>query len=418
MQKTQILILGGAGAMAAYVIHTLLKYQELPIDLILADQDLEKVQQAAQYCNAQAVQLDVSDQSALESALSGVDIVINMVGPYHLHTVNIARTAITQGCHYFDVCDDDRPTLEILALDEMAKEKQVLALIGIGASPGLTNLFAQIAVSKLDTVNTLFAGWGDHPLADAKYTYVPDSDSIPLQHNEGIGTYRHLFQLASERTHIVEKGEMVEVEPFTRKTFYIPGAGKAPLILVAHPEAVGLAKQYQGKIPNIYTIGLLYPSDYGFLKWVHKASDVDGKIAGKDAAELFRHGSESEQGKALPLKLIITSGFNELLETFMYPAKKKIPLLFAVAHGKKDGKEAHVLAGTKPINQMHLTGMCTGAPIAVTVAQFIRGDVQGYGVFTPDALLNSATFLDEMATKVTPSLNKGEDLYEVRIEQG
>lgn len=414
MHRFQVLILGGAGKMAAYVIHTLMKYKNLQIELTLADKNLAKAKQAAKYCDAKVLALDVADQSALDKALSTPDLVINMIGPYHLHTVNIAKTAITMGCHYVDVCDDDRPTWEIFELDELAKKNQTIALIGIGASPGLTNIFARKAVSLLDQVDTLFAGWGDHPLADK--TYVPESTTIPLPFGEGLATYQHLFQLAYEKTHILKQNKLIEVGSFTKQSFYIPGAGKVPTILVAHPEAIGLAKQYQDNIPDIYTVGVLYSSDYGFLKWIYKDS-VDGKIKGKDIAKIFSSGTEKEQEELIPMRQILSLGFKAFTDRLLYPPKKKIPLLFACAYGLKDGKKTRVLVGTKPINQMHLTGICTGAPAAVAVAKLLRDDIKNhYGVYAPNQLFEPDAFLDELAIKVTPPLKKGNDLYQVRIE--
>jgi saccharopine dehydrogenase-like NADP-dependent oxidoreductase len=413
MNNFKVLVLGGAGTMAAYVIHTLMKYTDLHIELILADKKSEKVKQAAKYCNAEALQLDIADQSALNKALSNSDLVINMIGPYHIHTVNIAKTAISMGCHYFDVCDDDRPTWEILKLDKLAKKNKVLVLMGIGASPGLTNIFARKAVSLLDQVDTLFAGWGDHPLANK--TYVPKSETIPLPPGEGLATYQHLFQLAHEKTHVVEQHELVEVSPFTRKLFHIPGAGKVPLTLIAHPEAVGLAKQYKNRVSNIYTVGVLYPSDYEFLKKVYEAS-IGGKVNEKDVAELFKSGTSKEQNKLIPAPQMLSLIFKGLTEIFL-PSKKKIPLLFSGAYGLKDGQKTHVLVGTKPINQMHLTGMCTGAPIAVAVAKLLRNDIKNHhGVYTPDQLFEPDNFLNELAVRITPPLIKGEDLYQVITE--
>ena len=60
-----------------------------------------------------------------------------------------------------DICDDWKPTLDILNdLDEMAKEANITALIGMGSSPGLTNLMAMLASSKLDQIDELITAWG------------------------------------------------------------------------------------------------------------------------------------------------------------------------------------------------------------------------------------------------------------------
>ena len=61
---------------------------------------------------------------------------------------------------YFDICDDWRPTLELLELSDKAKKAGITAIIGIGASPGLTNLMAVLAYNELDEVDEIITGWG------------------------------------------------------------------------------------------------------------------------------------------------------------------------------------------------------------------------------------------------------------------
>ena len=53
--------------------------------------------------------------------------------------------AIEAGAHYLDICDDWEPTLDMLELGERARARGVTAVIGMGASPGLTNLLAMKA---------------------------------------------------------------------------------------------------------------------------------------------------------------------------------------------------------------------------------------------------------------------------------
>ena len=50
--------------------------------------------------------------------------------------------AIASGCHYIDICDDWEPTIEMMGLDQDARLNDVLAIIGMGASPGISNLLA------------------------------------------------------------------------------------------------------------------------------------------------------------------------------------------------------------------------------------------------------------------------------------
>ena len=61
---------------------------------------------------------------------------------------------------YVDICDDWNPTLDLINMNQNAKNAGITAIIGIGASPGITNLMAVIACSMLDEVDDLITAWG------------------------------------------------------------------------------------------------------------------------------------------------------------------------------------------------------------------------------------------------------------------
>ena len=61
----------------------------------------------------------------------------------------------------------------MLKMHERAKEKGITAIIGMGASPGLTNMLARVAMQQLDTVDTVYTGWsleGASPDAESSQT--------------------------------------------------------------------------------------------------------------------------------------------------------------------------------------------------------------------------------------------------------
>jgi saccharopine dehydrogenase-like NADP-dependent oxidoreductase len=60
---------------------------------------------------------------------------------------------------YVDICDDPEPTLAMFELDQRAQEAGVGALIGMGASPGLSNLLAARAARHLDSVTDCYTVW-------------------------------------------------------------------------------------------------------------------------------------------------------------------------------------------------------------------------------------------------------------------
>ena len=100
--------------------------------------------------------VDVTDSHQLHSFLSDVTIVLNTVGPFYKYGVDVLSAAIASGCHYIDICDDWEPTIEMMDLDQDARLNDVLAIIGMGASPGISNLLACLVCEELEPLKTFY----------------------------------------------------------------------------------------------------------------------------------------------------------------------------------------------------------------------------------------------------------------------
>ncbi|MDA9024122.1 saccharopine dehydrogenase NADP-binding domain-containing protein, partial [Gammaproteobacteria bacterium] len=156
----KILAIGGCGSMARYALKAAQNFDAID-EIIIADINEESATSFAATLNnkVSAVRLDVSDNQALKLAMKNINIVVNTCGPFFKFGEPILSAAIDSGCHYLDICDDWEPTLEMMKLDANAKSAGVSATIGLGASPGLTNLMALIAIRELDEVTTVYTGW-------------------------------------------------------------------------------------------------------------------------------------------------------------------------------------------------------------------------------------------------------------------
>ena len=64
-----------------------------------------------------AEKIDVMEKDKLNDLMSKHDVIINTVGPYYKYGKPILETAIEAKKPYFDICDDWRPTLELLELN-------------------------------------------------------------------------------------------------------------------------------------------------------------------------------------------------------------------------------------------------------------------------------------------------------------
>jgi short subunit dehydrogenase-like uncharacterized protein len=96
----------------------------------------------------QAVALD--DQSALNAALAGVDLVLNAAGPF-LHTAApLAKACLSAGVHYLDIGNELQVFAALYDLDHRAQQAGVTIMPGVGFGVVATNTRQQ---------NMPYGGW-------------------------------------------------------------------------------------------------------------------------------------------------------------------------------------------------------------------------------------------------------------------
>jgi saccharopine dehydrogenase-like NADP-dependent oxidoreductase len=368
----KVLILGGGGEMGRVAAREAAVYDFVE-KVTVADVNLDAARAVAATIGgkATAVRCDVSDLVHMSLLLAKHDVVLNTVGPFYRFGVGILNAVIAAGKHYADICDDWEPTLEMLQLDSLAKANGVVAIVGMGASPGLTNLLGLMAGSSLDQVNELLTGWSI--VDDDQST---EASSSVLRLGPSAASVHWLRQLTGTIRQ-QERGELRDVKPLQRRVIAYPGYGSLPVWTVGHPEAVTFPRTFSSLITcaNVMVGG---NNDFDYLK-VLVGLVNSGILSIEEAATLIDRDS-SRAGNASR-----TSG-------------TRPPELFAWARGSLDGKpmiaSAH-LAMPLPGGM----GGATATPLALTLPLFARGFDSRCGVFTPDELLNPKTFIERLAIR-------------------
>ncbi|CAH1793781.1 unnamed protein product, partial [Owenia fusiformis] len=163
-----IVVLGGCGGMARYAVRFFLleKYRPLISKLIIADLNIKGAQEftrSLQDDRVETVRMDVCDNKALVALLETCEIVANFVGPFYKFASLVMSAAIEANCHYLDIMDDTQPTLDTLEFDAKMKAIDKIGIVGIGASPGLTNVLVRHAMNLLDRDSStdVVISWGD-----------------------------------------------------------------------------------------------------------------------------------------------------------------------------------------------------------------------------------------------------------------
>ena len=122
----------------------------------LADFNLKRAQDVAELCNkkygnkADAVRCDVTDFDALVELIKGYDVVINEVNYYY--NCQVMEACLKAHVNYMDIGGLYVETIKQVKYDKQFKDAGLLAIIGIGGTPGVTNVCAAWAAEKLDQV--------------------------------------------------------------------------------------------------------------------------------------------------------------------------------------------------------------------------------------------------------------------------
>ena len=372
----KVLVLG-AGGMGKTAAKTVAGFDEVT-HLVVADRETKSAESCAADCGpkASALTLDVTDAVALKTALSQVDVVLNCVGPFFRFGVPILNAAIESGTDYLDICDDPEPTLEMLDLDATAQANSVLAIIGMGASPGISNLLAATACASLDTIDDLITGWNLDDGADIE-------EETSLQGNEASAAVVHWMEQCSGTVQSWVANELKAVKPLQPLQVDYPGIGKRTLWTVGHPEPVTLPRTF----PNItHTSNAMVLGALDAFALRELAGRIDsGALTVEEAAQEIT-------------KAITTSRHSVFQRALGWVASKfsgpSFPSIFALAKGEKEGRP-HVAAAT--IRAMPTGGMAgaTGIPLAIGLKLLAQGKIKDKGVFAPEAVINPDVFFGE-----------------------
>jgi len=419
--KIKVVALGGCGGMGQFAVKTALQFENIET-ICIADKNIERARDFSIKCGykTKAYMIDITDKDSLIKLLSTSDIVMNTTGPYYRYGVPILEAAINSKCNYIDLNDDWEPSLEMLSKSEEAKHAGITAIIGMGASPGITNMLAAKAVEQIEIVDDLITIWGagSNKISNLKSQFYPGDG----------GTFgsaiEHLLHQITGTIRIFKKGKFIDIKPLEKIIIDYPGNGKVSAYIVGHPEAVTLPITYPD-INNCFNAMAL--PEYLIQGLIFFASEVENKrMTLRKASRLLLDIVENPLNTLLSKQAaeIISAVFNQSIcfknNLLLKPLKllkiseNKLPEICAIAIGTNDGKKtacsvslSSSLTGDSKYSNM---GALTGIPLAVGLDFFSQGIITKKGVFSPEAIFNPDMFFDRLAPLCNPARKNSKDL--------
>lgn len=381
----KVVILGGCGAVGSVAARALAKQSNFST-VAIADIRLGRAESLALEIGskAEAVHVDASSKESIANAIKDYDIVLNCVGPFYKTVKTVLETVIEAGIDYVDVCDDVDVTLDILDWKEKAQAAGITALIGMGSSPGVTNVLAKLAATTmLDETESvdIFHAHGGEPV-------------------EGPGVIGHRFHCMSIDIPMYLDGRLQHVKYFEpdgialRQKFRFPVIDEEVLLYpYPHPEQVTL--------PNYLTLkqvtnkGTVLPEKYYDLT--------------RDICALGLHSRTP----------ISVDGRNVAPYDFSiaYILEQRERILSETNFGNQRGCVSVVVKGRSTGEaveyRFHLAsrsealGEGTGIPAAMGTILVALGKIDKKGVWPPEACVNPADFLELLPSVI--DLKKGEN---------
>lgn len=308
--------------------------------------------------------VDAADRTALRRALRGAGLLVNCT-TYRLG-VQALQAAMAERVDYLDL-GGLYNTPKQLALDARARRAGIRAVIGCGATPGLSNVLARRAADMLERVDEVHVSFASHrDLAPSRGLL----DTLLDEFRPGIPRFTW------------RRGRLQEVAPFEGATRvrFPPPLGEQDVFYVPHSETYTLPRFLGNGLREVAVRGTWRPSDMetlGALARLGLTSDRPVRVGG---------------ARVRPLDVV-----REVILA-RPPRDPDAPWAFYLdvrVVGERDGRRAVIRqAATHPPGWgPAATGRMTAVPAVAGAEALARGEVGGPGVVPPEAAFDPDPFI-------------------------
>lgn len=316
------------------------------------------------------IKVDVTDEKQLSNILKDTDIVVNCVGPFYKFAPLILKNSIEEGVSYVDICDDyDTTKFLIERFNEKALERGITCIIGLGASPGLTNIVASYASHKLTSVKEI-------------KIYVTRG----IKEEAGVAIPYHMLHCWLGEVPVYRNGEYIKARALIdgEECVVFPSPfGQTNVYYFGHPETVTLPLYIKG-IENVCCKGSFFPKEFrDFLLTLHSMGLVSDEVLKVKGSEIT------------PIDFL--ASYVDRMVKKMSSFKQNIPSGGAVmveVSGEKNGEpKTYRFAGISTMRE------ATASPPALGAEMIAKGEIKSPGVQAPEACIPARKFMNELMKK-------------------
>jgi lysine 6-dehydrogenase len=248
----KIIVLGGGGAMGRITVRALTDYTDIE-QIIVADYNLTRAQEVASSLassNVSACQVDVTDELQLRALLRDCDVALNAAD--YVFNLPVMRACIAERVHYADLGGLFHVSRQQLELHTEAEQAGITAILGIGGTPGITNLLARAAVDQLKRVTGIKVQLGCSDTTPS---------TAPLVAPYSIRTILDEF---TKEPQVYQDGTWIAQRPLSgQEELHFPApVGRATAIYSLHSECATFPESFRDKGIREVSFKIAFPGDF------------------------------------------------------------------------------------------------------------------------------------------------------------
>lgn len=388
----KIALLGGAGIIGRVIARDLALTTDVD-EIAIADLNEAGAQKTVHEAapgdaRFRVAKIDVTDQAALVTLLSGVDCVINSVQYYF--NLDVMRACLAAGCHYLDLGGLFHTTRQQLELNEDFQAKGLTAVLGLGSCPGIANMQPALVADRFDTIRSI-------KIYNGATTDSRDSLAWPY-------SLETILDEMTLRPMVFRDGHYVELDPLSEEEvfeFRSP-IGSRIAHHTLHSEAATLPHSYahKGVQECFFKINFFGYSEKAFRQLQQLAQlGLGDKTPVHVKAKL-------PNGDLAPVEVRPRDVLSEILlrsEATRRGHNPGFKDIATVVEGTQNGQPLTIRVDTTawPHEAYGVSGgtLVVGVPPAVVARWLAAGEVEARGVHPPETALDPARFFRALAER-------------------
>ena len=381
--KYDFAVVGANGMQGKIVARDLL---ESGYSVLLCANDDYGLEKLLEHDNSEFSLIDLHKMDRVRRILknSAVRVLVNCaMDDFNL---NVTKTALELGMHYMDLGSEDAMMREQKKLHPEFEAKGLLAISGIGSTPGINNIMLRYVTPRFDTIDTVHLGfaWSSNmPVFVAPFSI----DAIAYEFTEPATIFRD--------------GKFVEVMPDepTGIDYNYRSIGKQYTCYTKHIEHHTFRDYLKKKgVKNIVVYSSFPSHSYSTLRKL---------------AELGFLSKEPIEINGLPVRPLdfVTEAVRHIPIPEGYTEKENVWLkVYGTKSGKKHVEEMDCIAETLPGWEDAGCNVDTGLPASILAQMMYDEEIPERGFYSPEYVVPPEIFFKRLGKKKIWIYDNGEKI--------